>query len=295
MKKNLVASLLMICAAILISSPVVKMELPALDLNNENGKALMRSAIEYERTNLSPFELQQKNEVHISLNEESSAEVNQIPQEPDNAMPPNSLVRMHNPGDFFRRLNVKPIERFQIKEPRFRAHKSCNRNSNQLQQSFRETMKDSELTGEQVLPEGGAILDLNFYFQHAGKYYQLSMEPLSRTLEEYRISLLQSSSPDFSTELSRVEDGRMSQLQQLARLDAITNLKLLIDDYTAQGARWGTRTILLADASEHAVGAAVQSKMRTKVEFHDGALWGFMNGQQECHLAEDNALECLCW
>jgi|GEM_PF-724498 len=290
MKRKLLASSFLICGALLVSSPIVKVELSALDLTeNMEVPELIPYRTPFENGFL-PLNFEQKGDPGISVGEESSTEVNQIPQEPNDAMPRDSFVRLHSPGDFFRKLNPKLSERFVMPEPRFKPHKNCKRNGAQLRQSFKDSLSRLELSGEQLLPEKGAILDLNFYFQHAEKYYQLSMEPTSRSLADYRITLLQSTSPDFSTELMRIDDGKMSQFQQLQRLDALTSLRLLVDDYSAQGARWGARTTLLADSLDSS-----EDKTRTKVEFHNGALRGFMNNQQECHLADDNSLECLCW
>jgi hypothetical protein len=295
MKRRLMFTGALICGAALLSSPTMKPELSALELLSDLAVPSLSGKSDTNSDRILSFKPAKKADSGIILNSELSTEINQTPQEPNDSMPPDSFVRAHVPGEFFRSLNPKLSERFSSKEPRFKAHKSCKLSPGELRKSFKDSIKESGIVGEQSLPETGAILDLNFYFQHADKYYQLSMEPMNRTLDEYRIALIQSTSPDFSADLVRVEDGRMSQYQHLARLDAMTSLKMLMDDYTSQGARWGTRTVLLAEVSSSDDGSAAEARIRTKVEFHDGAIWGFMNGQQECHLANDSILECLCW
>lgn len=223
----------------------------------------------------------------------STDEENQRMSRPHSTYPQTSW-RQHIPGEFFKALQGQITERYSSAEPEFKAHKSCKKSPVQLLSSFRESVNKGQLSGDRLIPEQGALLDFNIYFKHAGKFYQLSMEPLSRKMDEYKISLIQSSSHDFMVNLVRIDDGGISQMTQLSRLDAVTQLKNLMDDYSSQGAQWGTRTLLLASLELRDNHPHDETEKSAMVEYHNGAVRGFMNNQQECHLGSDGKLECLC-
>ena len=207
---------------------------------------------------------------------------------------PKTKWTHYTPGQHFKTLNAAVSDKFESPEPVFRPHPSCRKDKIQLKSSFTENIKMTQLTGAHLIPDQGAIYDLNLYFTLNKRFHQLSMEPKSAKLDEYRISLIQSGSQDFSLDVVRIADGRLNQLTHLSRQEAGTQLKSLIEEFSAQGAHWGSRTTILAHLVLTEDSMQQDLKKSTIVEYHNGAIRGFMNDQQECHLSDDGWLECLC-
>ncbi|MFZ9519075.1 MAG: hypothetical protein ACO3A4_01225 [Silvanigrellaceae bacterium] len=202
--------------------------------------------------------------------------------------------------EFFTRTQANPPVKFDLVVPKFVAGGPCKRNSEDLERSFQETLSRNLQSVNSFVPDSLGIVDLNFYMQFRGKYYQLSLEPISETLESYQLTLIQSSSPDFTANTERLAFGRLDPLQRYPSAgEALAELQKLIGEYTSQGARWGTRTALLTNKvvkSPLPTNAPLTNASPTfRIEMHNGHVHGFMNHQQECHLNKDERLDCRCW
>ena len=202
------------------------------------------------------------------------------------------------PGEFFRNTKSLAPAKFELAVPKFVAGSTCKMSPEELEKSFNTSMNQYDLSLMSSIPESAGILDLNFYMEYRGKYYQLSLEPLSESLDKYQLTLIQSSSEDFTTDTERFVSGRLDPLQHYPSQDeAISELRRLIKEYSEQGARWGTRTALLTNKVENQgmSEASAKNSRVLRIELHDGKVRGFMNHQQECHLNIEGNLDCRCW
>ncbi|MEN9825024.1 MAG: hypothetical protein RI953_769 [Pseudomonadota bacterium] len=210
----------------------------------------------------------------------------------------DAAVSAVSPAQFFKSTQSFVPAKFQLNIPKFIAGGACRRSSEELEKSFRTSLGQSDVALKSFIPGSVSIIDLNFYMAYRGKYYQLSLEPLSDTLDKYQLTLIQSSSEDFSADTERFVSGRLDPLQHYPSQDeALAELRKLILEYSEQGARWGTRTALLANKTgiQGASDVPLKDEKFFRVEVHDGNVRGFLNHQQECHLNVEGKLDCRCW
>lgn len=209
----------------------------------------------------------------------------------------DSRVQRFTPGEFFIRTEAELPSEYEISQPRFAAHPRCQRSVQELEDSYRRSMSVAQLSGQALLPDQGRIVDLNIYFELAGIYHQISLEPLDTNLTRYQISLVQSSQQDFSEDVERFVSPRLDPLQQyLTQREAVEQLQLTLQQYAARGARWGARTALLTNRQDFSRDNPMStSDDFTTIEYNRGQVRGFMNKTQECHATESGELECICW
>jgi len=209
-----------------------------------------------------------------------------------------SNLRRVYPEAFLTKLTQTPPLRFAASAATFQPHESCKKSSAELTDSFRISMEETKLNVLEFIPETAHIVDLNYYFEYKGHYFQLSLEPIEHGARKYQLSLIRSPDPRFSTGVEKLPSPLNQSLPSiLTHEEAIRGLRNLIHEYTEQGARWGSRSVLVDDSQvmfEEKFNST-QQKIPTRVEFHDGRVHGFMNHQQECHLAVNEILECMCW
>ena len=202
------------------------------------------------------------------------------------------------PEEFLRKLTRNPPMRFAASASAFQPHESCKRSAAELSDSFRVSMDEAKLNVSEFVPESGFIVDLNFYFKYRSHYFQLSLQPVARGARKYQLSLIRSPDPRFSTTVEKLSSPLNQSLPTiLTHEEAIRGLRDLIQEYTDQGARWGSRSVLVSESPVmfEEKSDSTPQKIPTRVEFHDGRVHGFMNHQQECHVAENETLECMCW
>jgi hypothetical protein len=210
----------------------------------------------------------------------------------------DASVSAVSPADFFKSTQSFVPAKYELNVPKFVAGGTCRRSSEELEKSFRTSIGQSDVALKSFIPGSVSIIDLNFYMAYRGKYYQLSLEPMSDTLDKYQLTLIQSSSDDFTTDTERFVSGRLDPLQHYpSQEEALAELRKLILEYSEQGARWGTRTALITNKTsiQGASDVPVKDEKIFRVEVHDGNVRGFLNHQQECHLNVEGKLDCRCW
>jgi hypothetical protein len=197
-----------------------------------------------------------------------------------------------NPASFFLETSRFPPSSFTILKTEFFPHSQCPLTPAALRESFDSSIRNKKLLSTAFIPDSEKILDLNLYFEFQNKFYQLSLEPSADQSGSFEVSLIQSEDAQFSASVRRIpnSDGDLKSVFR-SQDEALREIKKLVREYTGAGARWGSRTVLLTGEEEHR-GAGKSETVR--IELNNGQVRGFLNHRQECHLAIQNTLECMC-